>query len=67
MTKDWQKGSTFTKAPKIEKGLGVGKDGFLKGGIDISKKASDPSESQTNNAKYSKRMLASKSKKVTWY
>jgi hypothetical protein len=58
---------TITKAPKIEKGLGVCKDGFLKGGIDISKEVSSPLESQTNDAKYGKRMLASKSKKVTWY
>jgi len=45
MSKDWMKGQTYTKAPKIEKCLGVGKDGYQTGGITIE--ATDPNETQT--------------------
>jgi hypothetical protein len=42
MDKDWQRGSGYVKAPKIEKELGVGKDGYQTGGIDITKEVPNP-------------------------
>ena len=35
MDKDWQRGSGYVKAPKIEKELGVGKDGYASGGVKV--------------------------------
>ena len=45
MSKDWQRGSGYVKAPKITKELGVGKDGYQTGGVKIA--ATDPFETQT--------------------
>ena len=42
MGKDWQRGQTFmNKDPKIEKELGVGKDGYQTGGVNITKEVSN--------------------------
>ena len=35
MTKDYLRGQGYVKAPKIEKELGVGKDGMQQGGIPV--------------------------------
>tara|TARA_R110000803_G_scaffold5499_1_gene18142 strand:- start:32 stop:232 length:201 start_codon:yes stop_codon:yes gene_type:complete len=66
MSKDWMRGQTYTKAPKIEKELGVGKDGYQTGGITIE--ATNPTETQTVDVKGTRRMRADK-KPVTakWY
>ncbi len=45
--------------------VGTNKDGFSKGGKTIE--ATDPFTSQTVEVKGTRRMLASKSKKATWY
>ena len=47
MGKDWTRGQAYVKAPKIEKELGVGKDGYQTGGVTIE--ATDPLTSQTVN------------------
>jgi hypothetical protein len=66
MSKDWMKGQTYTKAPKIEKCLGVGKDGYQTGGITIE--ATDPNETQTVDVKGTRRMIADKKPvKAKWY
>jgi hypothetical protein len=65
MSKDWQKGSGYVNAPKIEKELGVGKDGYQQGGINVE--STNDQESQTVEVKGTKRMLKAKSKKATWY
>ena len=65
MSKDWQKGSGYVNAPKIEKELGVGKDGYQQGGINVE--STNDQESQTVEVRGTKRMLKSKSKKATWY
>ena len=68
MDKDRQRGSGYCKAPKIVKNLGVGKDGYQTGGIDISKEVPNPTESQTITVKGTKRMRADKKPvKATWY
>ena len=68
MDKDWQRGSGYVKAPKIEKNLGVGKDGYQTGGIDISKEVPNPTESQIITVKGTKRMRADKKPvKATWF
>ena len=66
MTKDYLRGQGYVKAPKIEKELGVGKDGYQTGGVTI--KATDPLTSQTVDVKGTKRMRADKKPvKATWY
>ena len=67
MTKDWQRGSTFmNKDVKVEKELGVGKDGYQTGGVTIE--ATDPMTSQVVDVKGTKRMRVDKKPvKATWY
>tara|TARA_E500000331_G_scaffold34140_1_gene28455 strand:+ start:383 stop:637 length:255 start_codon:yes stop_codon:yes gene_type:complete len=67
MSKDWQRGSTFmNKDVKVEKELGVGKDGYQTGGKTIE--ATDPMTSQVVDVKGTKRMRADKKPvKATWY
>ena len=69
MGKDWQRGQTFmNKDPKIEKELGVGKDGYQTGGVNISKKVPNIQESQTVTVKGTKAMRSDKKPvKATWY
>ena len=69
MDKDWQKGSTFmNKDVKITKELGVGKDGYQTGGVNITKEVPNPTESQTIIVRGTKRMRADKKPvKATWY
>ena len=51
---------------KITKELGVGKDGYKTGGVEI--KATDPMESQVVDVKGTRRMRAEKKPvKATWY
>jgi len=65
MSKDWQKGSGYVNAPKIQKELGANKDGYQQGGINVE--CTDDQESQTVEVRGTKRMLKAKSKKATWY
>ena len=65
MSNDWQKGSGFVKEPKITVGPGVTKDGCATGGVVIE--TTNPTESQIVDVRGTKRMLATKSKKATWY
>ena len=66
MSKHWMKDQTYTKAPKIKKSLGVGKDGYQTGGITIE--ATDPNETQTVDVKGTRRMRADKKPvKAKWY
>ena len=69
MGKDWQRGQTFmNKDPKIQKELGVGKDGYQTGGVNISKDVPNIEESQTVTVRGTKRMRADKKPvKATWY
>ena len=69
MGKDWQRGQTFmNKDVKTEKCIGVGKDGYLTGGFNISKKVPNIQESQTVTVKGTKAMRADKKPvKATWY
>ena len=69
MGKDWQRGSTFmNKDVKTEKGIGVGKDGYPTGGVNISKEVPNIQESQTVTVRGTKRMRADKKPvKATWY
>jgi len=68
MSKDWQRGSGYVKAPKITKELGVGKDGYQTGGVNISKDVPNITESQTVTVKGTRRMRADKKPvKATWY
>ncbi len=69
MGKDWQRGSTFMKKDgKTEKCIGVGKDGYLTGGVNISKEVPNIQESQTVTVKGTKAMRADKKPvKATWY
>jgi hypothetical protein len=69
MGKDWQRGQTFmNKDPKIEKVLGVGKDGYQTGGVNISKEVPNIEESQKVVVKGTKRIRADKKPvKATWY
>ena len=71
------------KDPKITKAVGINKDGYCSGGVDIETPSQnlhlDPrSETSIRGRSYiaqgdnvevkgNKRMLASKSKKATWY
>ena len=67
MDKDWTRGSTFmNKDVKIEKELGVGKDGYQTGGKTIE--ATNPFETQTVDVRGTKRMRAdNKPVKAKWY
>ena len=66
MSKDWQRGSGYVNAPKIEKELGVGKDGYQKGGVDVE--MTNDQESQTVDVRGTKRIRAEKKPvKATWY
>ena len=69
MGKDWQRGQAFmNKDVKIEKALGVGKDGYQTGGVNISKKVPNIEESQTVTVRGTKRMRADKKPvKAPWY
>ena len=69
MGKDWQRGQTFmNKDAKTEKELGVGKDGYQTGGVNISKEVPNIEESQTVTVKGTKAMRADKKPvKATWY
>ena len=71
------------KDPKITKGVGVNKDGYCSGGVEIEVPSQnlelDPrsktsirgrsyiAQGDNVEVKGTKRMLASKSKKATWY
>jgi hypothetical protein len=72
------------KDPKITKAVGINKDGYCSGGVDIEipsqNLAIDPrgkssfrgrgvyvAQGDTTEVKGTKRMLASKSKKATWF
>ena len=69
MGKDWQRGQAFmNKDVKTEKVLGVGKDGYLTGGVNITKEVPNINESQTVVVRGTKRMRADKKPvKATWY
>ena len=69
MGKGWQSGQTFmNKDVKTEKCIGVGKDGYLTGGVNISKEVPNIQESQTVTVKGTKAMRADKKPvKATWY
>ena len=69
MGKDWQRGQTFmNKDVKTEKCIGVGKDGYLTGGVNISKEVPNIQESQTVTVKGTKALRADKKPvKATWY
>ena len=71
------------KDPKITKAVGINKDGYCSGGVDIETSSQnlhlDPrsetsirgrnyiATGDTTEVKGTKRMLASKSKKATWF
>ena len=66
MTKDYLRGQGFVKEPKIEKELGVGKDGYQQGGIPVE--MTDPNTSQTVDVRGTKRRRPDKNPvKATWY
>jgi len=69
MGKDWQRGQAFmNKDVKTEKVLGVGKDGYPTGGVNITKEVPNIDESQTVVVRGTKRMRADKKPvKATWY
>jgi|TARA_R110000782_G_scaffold92382_1_gene175724 hypothetical protein len=69
MGKDWQRGQAFmNKDVKTEKVLGVGKDGYQTGGVNITKEVPNIEESQTVVVRGTKRMRADKKPvKATWY
>ena len=69
MGKDWQRGQAFmNKDVKTEKVLGVGKDGYQTGGVNITKEVPNIEESQTVIVRGTKRMRADKKPvKATWY
>ena len=69
MGKDWQRGQTFmNKDVKTEKCIGVGKDGYLTGGVNISKEVANIEQAQTVTVKGTKAMRADKKPvKATWY
>ena len=55
-----------SKMPKIEKCLGVGKDGYQTGGVVIE--TTNPTESQTVNVRGTKALRKDKKPvKATWY
>jgi hypothetical protein len=54
------------KEPKVTKELGVGKDGYQTGGVEIQ--ATNPMESQVVDVRGTKRMRPDKKPvKATWY
>ena len=54
------------KEPKVEKVLGVGKDGYQMGGVTIE--ATDPNESQVVEVRGTRRMRADKKPvQAKWY
>jgi hypothetical protein len=66
MSKDWQRGSGYVNAPKIEKELGNNSDGYKSGGVVIE--ATNDQESQTVTVRGTKRIRAEKKPvKATWY
>ncbi len=66
MDKDWQRGSGYVKAPKIEKELGVGSDGYQTGNKPVE--MTSGTESQVVTVRGTKRMRADKKPvKATWY
>ena len=66
MSKDYLRGQGYVKAPKIEKELGVGKDGYQTGGVTIE--ATDPNETQTVDVRGTRAMRADKKPvKAKWY
>jgi hypothetical protein len=66
MSKDWQRGSGYVNAPKIEKELGINSDGYKSGGIEIE--ATNDQESQTVDVRGTKRIRAEKKPvKATWF
>jgi hypothetical protein len=66
MSKDWQRGSGYVNAPKIEKELGVGKDGYQQGGIEVE--MTNDQESQSVDVRGTKRIRAEKKPvKATWF
>ena len=68
MDKDWQKGAMMVKEPKVTKELGVGKEVYHTGGVNISKDVPNITESQTVTVKGTRRMRADKKPvKATWY
>ena len=69
MGKDWQRGQTFmNKDVKTKKCIGVGKDGYLTGGVNISKEVPNIEQSQTVTDKCTKAMRAEKKPVIaTWY
>ena len=66
MSKDWQRGSGYVDAPKIEKELGVGKDGYQQGGIEVE--MTNDQESQPVDVRGTKLIRAEKKPvKATWF
>ena len=60
------RGQAYVKAPKIEKCLGVGKDGYQTGGITIE--ATNAKETQEVDVRGTKRIRAEKKPvKAKWY
>lgn len=60
------RGQAYVKAPKIEKSLGVGKDGYRTGGITIE--ATNANETQEVDVRGTKRIRAEKKPvKAKWY
>jgi len=62
MSKDWMRGQGYVKAPKIEKELGVGKDGYQQGGIKVEVTKKDKSQKVTV-----KGTGKAKKQTATWY
>ena len=58
MSKDWQKGSGYVNAPKIEKELGINSDGYKSGGVDVE--MTNDQESQSVDVRGTKRIRAEK-------
>jgi hypothetical protein len=66
MSKDWMRGQAYVKAPKIEKCLGVGKDGYQTGGITIE--ATNANKTQEVDVRGTKRIRAEKKPvKAKWF
>ena len=69
MGKDWQRGQTFmNKDVKLKNVLGVGKDGYQTGGVNITKEVPNIEQSQTVTVRGTKAMRSDKKPvKATWY
>ena len=66
MSKDWQRGSGYVNAPKIEKEMGANKDGYKSGGVSVE--MTNDQESQSVTVKGTRRLRAEKKPvKATWY